>query len=725
MPAPRDLDAPTYDNIPRPQVPALLRRNLPEAVRKLKAFVVFKFKPPKKPGGKRMKLPFYVVDGTMRSGEQASKADRTRLVTFADAVKLFEHDDKWGGIGVCALEGNDCFFVDLDNCFETNGDPNKVAATLLSWRTYTEYSPSGRGLRMVFKGNPGTNRKRHDLGLELFCTSGFVTLTGLRYDKAHTDVKHLSAKQQQQLSDLIGAPLNKHDPQDLNNIPSPIDKARRKDINRALHKADPDMGYGQWLMVGQALHSGDPDPAGWGFQKWVEWSMGGDKFGQTNEQEMLRKWHGFKQGKGITINTLFGIAKEYGFNPKELGDTDNTEDKEQKELPPEQEVDDSLFLDVESVKEVETRPLAENLFDNDGAYMFIGRAKIGKSRILGALVAGALSGSHALGFAFNRKCRVLALTLEEDSFALLNRVRSYMVEPLDYKGKFTLLDEERLLVNKAKYGDDYDWAQWLEILVRKVKPDFMYVDTPVKLRMMWQNDPDHKSKQITEVDYHNASELDRIAQKYKCVIVSVIHGSKRKPQNHGFDPFESIGTTSWTLAGCTGAIVLMDKPGHNPMEEEDDGQKVFSVRGRYSKAGDLHFLMQSNPNGTFSNMGDYRFVMSQVRAEEFLRVVKEGMDQRMEFVTGRSIAQQTSRSERHVHACLRQVIVDGKEYEGQKLIAVQGSGYALVAPDQKGKTKRPATRKESGVADEQHVLRDRARRQRASSEDQGDDPLAM
>lgn len=724
MPAPRDLDAPTYDNIPRSQVPSLLRRNLPEAVRKLRAFVVFKFKPPKKPGGKRMKLPFYVVDGTMRHGEQASKEDRTRLVTFADAVKLFEHDSKWGGIGVCALDGNPVFFVDIDNCIE-QGRPNKIAAELLSWGTYTEFSPSGRGLRMVFEGNLGVNRKRHDLGLELFCTSGFVTLTGLRYDPAHNTVRSLTDKQRGRLATLLDTPLDGKPVQDLNNIPSPIDKARRRDINRALNKMDPDMGYGQWLMVGQALHSGDPDPAGWGFQKWLEWSMGGEKFEQTNEQEMLRKWQGFKQGKGITVNTLFGIAKEYGFNPKELHDNDNTEDKEQKELPPDHEVDDSLFYDVEQVKEVETHPLAENLFDNHGAYMFIGRAKIGKSRILGALVAGALSGSHALSFTFNRKCKVLALTLEEDSFALLNRVRGYMVEPLDYKGKFTLIDEERLLANKAKYGDDYDWAQWLEIIVRKVKPDFMYVDTPVKLRMMWQNDPDHKSKQITEVDYQNASELDRIAQKYKCVVVSVIHGSKRKPQTHGFDPFESIGTTSWTLAGCTGAMVLMDKPGHNPMEDEDDGQKVFSVRGRYSKAGDLHYLMQSNPNGTFSNMGDYRFVMAQVRAEEFLQVVKEGMDGGMEFVTGRSIAQQTNRSERHVHSCLRQVIVEGKEYEGRKLIAVQGSGYALVGLDQKGKTKRPVTRKKNDVSDEQHVLRDRARRKRASSEDQGDDPLAI
>jgi hypothetical protein len=724
MTAPRDIDAPTYDNIPREQVAPLLRKNLPAVVRKLKAFVVFKFKPPKKPGGKRMKLPFYVVDGRMRHGEQASQEDRTRLVSFPDAVKLFERDRKWGGIGVCALESNDCFFVDLDNCFNEHLEPNALAQTLLAWNTYTEYSPSGRGLRMVFGGNPGVNRKRHDLGLELFCSSGFVTLTGLRYDKAHADVKQLTTRQQQKLAELLGAPLTKHEEQDLNSIPSPIDKNRRKDINRALHKMDPDMGYAQWLMVGQALHSGDPDPAGWGFQKWLSWSQGGDKFEQTNEQEMLRKWHGFKQGKGITVNTLFGIAKEYGFNPKELADNDNNDEKEDKELPPDHEVDDSLYYDVDSVQEIETHPLAENLFDNHGAYMFIGRAKIGKSRILGSLVAGALSGGKALNFSFNKKCKVLALTLEEDSFSLLSRIRNYMVEPLDYKGRFALIDEERLMANKAKYGDDYNWAQWLEIIVRKVKPDFMYVDTPVKLRMMWQNEPERKNKQVTEIDYQNAAELDRIAQKYHCVVVSVIHGSKRKPTTHGFDPFESIGTTSWTLAGCTGAMVLMDKPGHNPMEEEDDGQKVLSVRGRYQKTGDLHYLMQSNPDGTFSNMGDYRYVMSQVRAEEFLRVVKEGMDGGMEFVQARSIAQQTNRSERHVHVCLRQVIVEGKEYEGRKLIAVQGSGYALVAPNHSGKTKRP-TRKQNGLTDEQNVLRDRANRKRASSEDQDDDPLAM
>lgn len=721
MTAPRDIDVCTYDNIPREQVAPLLRKNLPAVVRKLKAFVVFKFKPPKKAGGKRMKLPFYVVDGRMRHGEQDSQSDRTRLVSFPAAVKLFEQDPKWGGIGVCALESNDCFFVDLDNCFNEHLEPNALAQTLLAWNTYTEYSPSGRGLRMVFGGNPGVNRKRHDLGLELFCSSGFVTLTGLRYDKAHADVKQLTTRQQQKLAELLGTPLVKQE-QDLNSIPSPIDKNRRKDINRALHKMDPDMGYAQWLMVGQALHSGDPDPAGWGFQKWLSWSQGGDKFEQTNEQEMLRKWHGFKQGKGITVNTLFGIAKEYGFNPKELADNDNNDKKEEKghkladfRAPGE---------DAHEYPEEKVYPLAENIFDNCGAYMFIGRAKIGKSRILGALVAGALTGGNVLDFQFNKKCKVLAFTLEESPSSLVSRVQAYMVDPEEHKGRFKVISEKAVQEHATQYGDTIDWAEWLELVIAQTKPDFVYIDTPVKLRMIWQKDPDYKSKKVTEQDYQDAQWLDAIAQRHRCVIVSVIHGSKRKSRQDGFDPFESIGTTSWTLGGCTGALVLMDKPGHNPMEQEDDGQKVFSVRGRYLhvQGGDLHFLMQSNPNGTFTNMGSYHYVQSLAAAEEFLRIIADLMREGAEFVTAQQVSTLASKSSKTVKTWLHRAAQDGVEYEGRKLVAVQGSGYALMDKAHKGPTKRPKkpTSDEDGLTPEQRVLRDRARRKMMQP---GYDPL--
>lgn len=663
-----------YDALPRNKIVSNLRRYLPPAVRRLKSFVVFKFAPPKKPGGKRNKLPFYVVGRKVRSGEHGSKQDKSNLVGFAEAVRLLETERAWAGIGACALQENPVFFIDLDNCVDLNtGELTPLAAELLRWKTYTEISPSGKGLRMVLGGNPGVNGKNHKAGIELFCSKGFVTLTGMPFGKVSHQVKQATTSQMRRLRELLELPApsreTDEDPDAPVSIPSPLTKERYQDVKRAINHIDPDCSYDDWLLVGQALHSGDPRPSGKGFELWLRWSRKGDKFEQTNEEEMARKWSGFAAGRGYTLASLFALAQEGGFDAKHgttepLPDTTHIESYTPTSSP-----------------EVKTYPLAEGLFDNYGAYVFIGRAKIGKSRILGSIVAAALCGGDALGFKFLKECKVLALTLEEEPATLLERIRAYAVEPTEHDKQLHLIDERLALKAAKNHSDDHDWTAWLDLMLRQFKPDLVYVDTAIKMRMLWQNDPAYRTKNITEQDYQNASWLDQAAQRHKCVIVSVIHGSKRKnaPQ-HNFDPFESIGTTSWTLAGCTGALVLMDKPGHNPLEEEDDGQRVFSVRGRYMPHGDTHYVVQSNSSGTFSNLGEYHHVIASVRTQEYLRMVLEAQQQGADNVTARTIAALSGRSERTVHVLLRKFMESGQLFEGQRLEAKQGSGYRFVQP---------------------------------------------
>lgn len=667
---------PIYDRLTRHQIAANLRRHLPREVRELNAFVVFKFAPPRKPGGKRSKLPFYVVDRKMRTGEHGSKQDVTHLVSFAEAVRLFEKDIKWSGIGVCALQTNDVFFVDLDKCVDAKtGEVNDLARELLKWNTYTEISPSGQGLRLIMTGNPQINRKNHEAGIEMFCNKGFVTLTGMPFRGTAHRARPVADTQIKRLRVLVhadepGSDVPTPEATEISSIPTPLTDERYQDVRRALKHVDPDCGYTEWLAVGQALHSGDNRSDGRGFELWLRWSSKGEKFEGTSEGEMLRKWRGFKSGRGITLATIFGMAQASGYREQSGAPIKDVKGAHSA----------VATYSPESAPEVVTNPLAEGLFDHYGAYVFIGRAKIGKSRILGALVAAALCGGKALGFKFNHECRVLALTLEEDPATMLERVRMYGVEPKEYDKRMNIIDD-RLATKAAQgYNVEHDWTAWLDLLLLKLKPDFVYIDTAIKMRMLWQNDPAYRSKNVTEQDYQNASLLDEAARKHRCVIVSIIHGSKRKhvTAQHAFDPFESIGTTSWTLAGCTGALVLMDKPGHNALEDADDGQRVFSVRGRYMPRGDTHHIVQSNQNGTFTNMGEYHHVIANTRTREYLQFIQESQEQGAEYVTARTIAGSFSRSERTVRVMLHRVVESGELYEGQRLDGVQGSGYRLV-----------------------------------------------
>ena len=83
-------------------------------------------------------------------------------------------------MGFAPLPGDDFVALDCDNCVGPNGSLPEIVRRLASI-TYTEYSPSGHGVRAFLRGNLG-NRKSpttHDqFGFETFSTSGFVTVTG-------------------------------------------------------------------------------------------------------------------------------------------------------------------------------------------------------------------------------------------------------------------------------------------------------------------------------------------------------------------------------------------------------------------------------------------------------------------------------------------------------------------------------------------------------------------
>jgi P4 family phage/plasmid primase-like protien len=76
---------------------------------------------------------------------------------------------------------------------------------------------------------------------------------------------------------------------------------------QALERLDPDMGYGEWLAVGMALHSRWPGGDGLGL--WETWSRGGGKY---QDGDCETRWEGFR-GEGVGLGSLFELAKSAGF----------------------------------------------------------------------------------------------------------------------------------------------------------------------------------------------------------------------------------------------------------------------------------------------------------------------------------------------------------------------------------------------------------------------------
>jgi putative DNA primase/helicase len=128
--------------------------------------------------GKKTKVP-YKIDG---------KKARPNLITdFSSFDSVSKLVDKYSGIGMGVFNGFSA--VDIDHCVE-DGVPNEIATDIINtMQSYTELSPSGTGVRIIFKVDDFNFDKNtyyiHNskIGLEIYvsgATRKFVTLTGNR-----------------------------------------------------------------------------------------------------------------------------------------------------------------------------------------------------------------------------------------------------------------------------------------------------------------------------------------------------------------------------------------------------------------------------------------------------------------------------------------------------------------------------------------------------------------
>ena len=80
------------------------------------------------------------------------------------------------------------------------------------------------------------------------------------------------------------------------------------EIEEALEYINPD-SYDTWINVGMALKNYEEEDL---LFLWDEWSQKGDSY---NPKEIEYKWKSFK-GQGLTLSTLFKLARDNGYNPQ-------------------------------------------------------------------------------------------------------------------------------------------------------------------------------------------------------------------------------------------------------------------------------------------------------------------------------------------------------------------------------------------------------------------------
>jgi putative DNA primase/helicase len=268
---------------------------------------------------KPSKIPYY-VSGPARPGTQGTPEDRALLASFDEAVAAVERSQTWErpytGVGFAPLDDCGIVALDFDDCVQDGVIAPHVEP--ICEGSYTEFSPSGTGVRAFFAGSLLSRKDvgptmRGPWGIEVFGHNGFVTVTG--------NVTPTCAMwgHDQVVAPLTPAVLAMYAARGW-------DASRvRDDVNGdALMALEPTLGwseadvrnyladlpdnydYDTWVKVGMAVHH---ETSGTGFELWHAWSKASPKY--TTEKYCHDRWASFGRGSAtITGRWLLKMRSE-------------------------------------------------------------------------------------------------------------------------------------------------------------------------------------------------------------------------------------------------------------------------------------------------------------------------------------------------------------------------------------------------------------------------------
>lgn len=291
--------------------PELDLDRVPSALRDRPQWLVWRFE--EQPGDKKpRKVPYY-AGGSRRLGKQGSDEDRAHLVTFERAVSAMQAKGM-SGVGFAFLPGDGLIGIDLDGVLdpETGEVQERAAGIIKACASFTELSPSGKGVHIYVLGETKSN-KSNDIGVEMFCGRQFFTVTGRQFPGSPDAVAAIRPEVVARLHEVIDEAKGVR-----RSIPVPPERqpdvgygavSPTAKVESALAFIPADLGYDEWLRVGMAVHA-ELGPAG--FSTWDWWSSKGSKY--PGSEQLRRHWDSFKSG-GITGASLFKLAMAEGWRP--------------------------------------------------------------------------------------------------------------------------------------------------------------------------------------------------------------------------------------------------------------------------------------------------------------------------------------------------------------------------------------------------------------------------
>lgn len=194
--------------------------NIPQELKQHALFCTWKLEP-------QGKVPYNPVANVRAKSNNRNTFHpyHTILKYIPEFYAVDENGNSIGGLGLGIFNGYSA--IDIDDCVGTDGTLSELARDIIDYcHTYTEYSPSAKGIRLIFKTSTLINKETHyinnqNLGLEIYIsdnTNKFVTLTGEaihNYDINDLDITYIVNKYMQKHEKKYGAVTDYVDGDDL------------------------------------------------------------------------------------------------------------------------------------------------------------------------------------------------------------------------------------------------------------------------------------------------------------------------------------------------------------------------------------------------------------------------------------------------------------------------------------------------------------------------------
>lgn len=276
------------------------------------------------------------------------------------------------------------------------------------------------------------------------------------------------------------------------------------------------------------------------------------------------------------------------------------------------------------IKDQET-PLRPWFFESiipAGAFLFVGRSKVGKSWLLMQLILCAAKCAKFLDWECFGEFGCLYIASEDDAARIKSRVQQFGVD--EFPANVEVMTRTELAAYAKQFAPFLTLAEFLRMyLSQRPHLKVVILDTESTIRMAWNNENPkvEREKSITRKDYAEVSEMDAVAIDLGIFLALVNHTSKRKSAQW-LDIHETINRTNTAMAGASGSFVLSDPPDRNP-NDSDCRTRVLGIRGRDIRDEYLIAVEQQKGSPFFHSLGPYTLYQQTQIEREILQALAD------------------------------------------------------------------------------------------------------